>query len=99
MGPGEEIFGVFGWVERRKASQLIQLSDDETIGSRSAVPMVFWQRSLGNHGEIMDTHFSGRADGEMCGCLRLRICDWALTTGLGAQVRVVADPEWSTVEG
>jgi hypothetical protein len=47
----------------------------------------------------MDTHFSGRADGEMCGCLRLRICDWALTAGLGAQVRVVADPEWSTVEG
>jgi len=44
MGPGEEIFGVFGWVERRKASQPIGFSDEGRIGKRSAVPMFFWQR-------------------------------------------------------
>jgi hypothetical protein len=47
MGPKEEIFGVFGWVERRKASQPIRFFEDWTIGNRSAVPMFFWQWSVG----------------------------------------------------
>jgi hypothetical protein len=46
MGPGEEILGVFGWVERRKASQPIGFSDEGRIGIRSAAPMFFWQRDL-----------------------------------------------------
>jgi hypothetical protein len=46
VGHGEEIFGFFGWVERRKASQPIVFSDGGTIGNRSAVPRVFWQRSF-----------------------------------------------------
>ena len=47
MGPGEEIFVVFGWVERRKASQPIGFSDEGTIRNLSAVPMFFGQRRLG----------------------------------------------------
>ena len=47
MGTGKEIFGVFGWVERRKASQPIGFSDERTIVVDSAVPRVFWQRSFG----------------------------------------------------
>jgi hypothetical protein len=44
---GEEIFGVFEWVERRKASQPSGFSDEGRIRNRSAVPMFFWQRRLG----------------------------------------------------
>ena len=46
MGPGEEILGIFGWVERRKTSQPIGFSDEWTIGVDSAVPRVFWPRSV-----------------------------------------------------
>jgi hypothetical protein len=44
MGPGKELFGVFGWVEWGRASQPIGFSDKGRIGNRSAVPMFFWQR-------------------------------------------------------
>jgi hypothetical protein len=51
MGPRKEIFGVFGWVERRKVSQpigfSIGFSSEGTIRKSSAVPLFFWQRSVG----------------------------------------------------
>jgi hypothetical protein len=47
MRSGQEIFGVFEWVERRKASQPIVFSGEGTIGNGPDVPMFFWQRSLG----------------------------------------------------
>jgi hypothetical protein len=47
MGPRKEIFGVFGWVERRKVSQPIGFSSEGTIRKSSAVPLFFWQRSVG----------------------------------------------------
>jgi hypothetical protein len=45
--PREEIFGVFEWVERRKASQPSGFADEGRIGNRSAVPMFFWQQRFG----------------------------------------------------
>jgi hypothetical protein len=44
---GEDIFGVFEWVERRKASQPSGFSDEGRIRNHSAVPMFFWHRRLG----------------------------------------------------
>ena len=44
---GEEICGVLGWVEWRNVGWEGGFSVGGTIGIRSAVPLFFWQGSLG----------------------------------------------------
>jgi hypothetical protein len=67
MGPGKEILGVFGWVERRKASQPIVFSDERTIGNGSGVPRVLSPRSFGRWAGKGEPGFFGWRDKEDLG--------------------------------